>query len=118
MYLTINVFKLAPVIPYIFDYPTMYVCFLFSVFLDNSNIEAVGLYVLIGPSLANLSLLRFLLLINIASASKLSSYFGSPWSLIQLWSSSITKLCDVTSLKKILSEMGLYRKWSYYLYLT
>ena len=58
--------------------------FLFLVFLDNSKIEAVGLHVLIGPSLANLSLLRLLLLINIVSASKLSSYFHSPWSLIQL----------------------------------
>ena len=44
----------------------------------------VGLHVLLGPSLANISLLRLLLLLDIVSSSKLSHLFNSPWSLIQL----------------------------------
>ena len=51
---------------------------------DNLITEDVGLHVLVGPSMANLSLLRLLLLLNIVSASKLVSFFDSPWSLIQL----------------------------------
>ena len=46
--------------------------------------ETIGLRVLLGPSLANISLLRLLLLLDIVSSSKLYPLFNSPWSLIQL----------------------------------
>ena len=54
-----------------------------AVFKDSST-TIVGLHVLLGPSLANISLLRLLLLLDIVSSSKLSPLFNSPWSLIQL----------------------------------
>ena len=54
-----------------------------AVFKDSSTTN-VGLHVLLGPSLANISLLRLLLLLDIVSSSKLSPLFKSPWSLFQL----------------------------------
>ena len=50
--------------------------FCFSAF-KNDVLQNIGLHVFIGPSLANLSLLRLLLLINIVSQAKMSTYLNS-----------------------------------------
>ena len=57
-------------------YATMVLFHCFSAF-KNDVLQNIGLHVFIGPSLANLSLLRLLLLINIVSQAKMSTYLNS-----------------------------------------
>ena len=54
----------------------MVLFYCFSAF-KNDVLQNIGLHVFIGPSLANLSLLRLLLLINIVSQAKMSNYLNS-----------------------------------------
>ena len=71
-----NIFRYIKVHIYYILYATMVLFHCFSAF-KNDVLQNIGLHVFIGPSLANLSLLRLLLLINIVSQAKMSTYLNS-----------------------------------------